>query len=79
MLSWEWTHGQRVVLVDTVQLLFCAHSVSYEVQLLGEGLEAVRHSDVGDVGAADVVALRTLPVITGAEPVAFHLQVKEAA
>lgn len=70
----ERAHGQRVFLVDSVQL-FSAHGVSDELELLGERLAAVRHADIGDVGAADVVALRTLLRITGAQPVAFGLEV----
>ena len=68
----ERTHGQRVLLIDSVQL-FGAHGVSDEVKLLSECLAAVRHTDIRDVGAADVVAFRTLLIITGAQPVAFGL------
>lgn len=74
--SREGRHGQRVLLVDGVQL-HGAHGVSDELQLLGERLAAVRHADVGDVGAADVVADGTLLVIVGPQPVAFGLPVRK--
>lgn len=47
------------------------------MKLLGEGLKAVRHTDVRDVGAVDVVALGTLSIVAGAEPVPFDLQFEE--
>lgn len=53
-------HGQRVLLVNSVQL-FGAHGVSDELKLLQERLAAVRHADIGDVGATDVVAFGALP------------------
>lgn len=74
--SREGRHGQRVLLVDGVQL-HGAHGVSDELQLLGERLAAVRHADVGDVGAADVVADGTLLVVVGPQPVAFSLPVRK--
>lgn len=73
----ERRHGQRVLLVDGVQL-HGAHGVSDELQFLGERLAAVRHPDVGDVGAADVVADGTLQVIVGPQPVALGLEVKRS-
>lgn len=69
-------HGQRVLLVNSVQL-FGAHGVSDELKLLRERLAAVCHADIGDVGTADVVAFGALPCITGAQPVAFGLEVGE--
>ncbi|TNN85619.1 Epidermal growth factor receptor kinase substrate 8-like protein 3 [Liparis tanakae] len=71
--SRERAHGQGVLLVDGVQLL-SVHSMSDELQLLGERLAAVRHADIRDVGATDVVAHRTLLRIGGAQPVAFGLE-----
>lgn len=75
--SWERAHGQRVLLVNRVQV-FCAHGVSDELKLLWQCLAAVCHADIGDVGTADVVAHRTLLRITGAQPVAFGLESGEA-
>lgn len=74
--SREGRHGQRVLLVDGVQL-HGAHGMSDELQLLGQRLAAERHADVGDVGAADVVADGTLLVVVGPQPVAFGLQIKK--
>lgn len=70
--SRDGAHGERVLLVDAVQLV-CAHGVGDEVKLLGERLEAVCHTDVRDVGAPDVIALRTFSIVTGAKPVALYL------
>lgn len=70
--SWDGAHGQRVLLVDGVQLIG-PHGMGDEVKLLGEGLEAIGYSDIGNVGAADVVALRTFFIVTGAKPVALNL------
>lgn len=71
--SRERAHGQRVLLINGVQL-FGAHSVSDELKLLRERLAAVRHTYIGDVGSTDVVAHRTLLRIAGAQPVAFGLE-----
>lgn len=57
---WQRTHGQGVLLVNSVQL-FGAHGMSDELKLLQERLAAVRHADIGDVGTANVVALGALP------------------
>lgn len=75
--SRERVHGERVLLVDGVQLVG-AHGVSDELKLLGERLAAVRHADVWYVGAADVVALGAFLSITGAQPVTFGLEREEA-
>ena len=50
------------------------HGLRDERQLLAQGLVAVAHADVRHVGAADVVALRALLGIVGAQPVALHLE-----
>lgn len=71
--SWEGAHGQRLLLVDSVKL-YSAHSVGDELKLLRQRLAAVRHADVGDVGPADVVAHWPFLKISGAQPVAFHLE-----
>lgn len=71
--SRERGHGQRVLLINRVQL-FSAHSLSDELKLFREGLAAVCHADIRDVGAADVVAHGTLLRITGAQPIAFGLE-----
>lgn len=71
--SRERAHGERVLLVDSIQLVR-AHSVSDELKLLGERLASVRHADVRDIGAADVVALRTLLSVIWTQPVAFGLE-----
>lgn len=71
--SRERAHGERVLLVDSVQLVR-AHSVSDELKLLGERLASVRHADVRDIGATDVVALRTLLSVIWTQPVAFGLE-----
>ncbi len=76
--SRERAHGQRVLLIDSVQL-FSAHSVSDELKLFRERLAAVRHADVRDVGSTDVIAHRTLLRIAGAQPVAFGLELGGAA
>lgn len=76
--SRQRAHGQRVLLINSIQL-FCAHSVSDEVKLLRERLAAVRHTDIGDVGATDVVAFRTLLGITGAQPVTLGLESVESS
>ena len=47
--------------------------MSDELKLLGECLAAVCHTDIRDVGAADVIALRALLKVTGAKPVTFGL------
>lgn len=75
--SWEGTHGQRLLLIDSVKL-YSAHSVGDELKLLRQGLAAVRHADIGDVGPADVVAHWTFLKISRAQPVAFHLEVGES-
>lgn len=72
----EGAHGQRLLLVDSVEL-YSAHSMGDELKLFGQGLAAVCHADIGDVGPADVVAHRTFLKISGAQPVAFHLEVGE--
>lgn len=74
--SREGAHGKRVLLVDGVQPIG-AHSVNDELKLLRQRLTAVRHANVGDVGAADVIAHRTFLVIIGAQPVAFGLEERE--
>lgn len=71
--SWQRTHGQRVLLINSVQL-FCAHGMSDEIKLLREGLAAVCHTDIRNVSAPDVVTLRTFLGITGTQPVAFGLE-----
>lgn len=73
----DGTHGQRVLLIDGVQLLR-AHGVSDEVKLLRQRLAAVRHADVRNVGAADVVALGTFLVVVRAEPVALSLKSEDS-
>lgn len=71
--SRERTHGQRVLLVYDVQLVG-AHSVSDELQLFGECLAAVRHTDIWYVGSSDVIALGAFSGITRAKPVALSLK-----
>ena len=52
--------------------------MSDELKLFRERLAAVRHTDIGDVGASDVVAFRALLGIAGAQPVTFGLESGEA-
>lgn len=80
--SWKRGHGQRshgqsVLLINSIQLL-CSHSVNDEVKLLREGLTAVSHADIRNVGTTDVVTFRTLPGVAGTQPVAFSLKLEEA-
>lgn len=51
--------GENILLLDGLQL-GALHRLRDERQLLAQRLEAIAHADVGDVGAADVVPLRTL-------------------
>ena len=44
-----------------------------QFQLLAECLVAIGHSDIGDVGACDVVTGHTFFVIVLAQPVLLHL------
>lgn len=74
--SQERGHGQRVLLINNV--LLSAHRVSDELKLLRERLTAVCHTDIRDIGATDIIALRTLLRIIGAQPVAFGLEAEEA-
>lgn len=76
--SRDGPHGQSILLIDGVQL-HSAHGVSDELQLLWERLAAVCHADVGDVGAADVVANGTLLIIIRPQPVAFGLEVRKSS
>lgn len=86
VLRWLWflgssrdgPHGQSILLINGVQL-HSAHGVSDELQLLRERLAAVCHADVGDVGAADVVADGTLLIIIRPQPVAFGLEVRKSS
>lgn len=63
-LARQRAHAERVLLIDGVQAVG-AHGVSDELELLRQRLTAVGHADVWDVGAADVVALRTFLIIGG--------------
>lgn len=74
--TWQWGHRQRVLLINRVQAI-SAHGVSDELELLQQRLTAVGHTDVRDVGAADVVALRTFFIVRGTQPVTFNLDVEE--
>lgn len=53
------------------------HGVGDELELLRQRLTAVGHTDVWDVGAANVVALWTFLVIGGTQPVTFDLEVED--
>lgn len=64
--------GEHVLLLDGLQL-GALHRLRDERQLLAQRLEAVAHADVGNVGPADVVPLRTLLQVVGTQPVALHL------
>lgn len=45
-----------------------------EVELVAQGLEAIRHTDLSHVGLADVVALRTLLQVILTQAVELLLQ-----
>lgn len=61
-LAWQRAHGESVLLINGPQAI-SAHGVSDELELLRQRLAAVGHTDVWDVGTANVVALRTLLII----------------
>lgn len=63
-LTWQRAHGERVLLINGAQAI-SADGVSDELELLWQRLTAVGHTDVWDVGTADVVALRTFLIIGG--------------
>ena len=46
-----------------------------QFQLLAEGLVAIGHSDIGDVGACDVITGHTFFIVVLAQPVLLHLGV----
>lgn len=76
--TWQGGHRQRVLLINRVQAI-SAHGVSDELELLQQRLAAVGHTDVRDVGAADVVALGAFFIVRRPQPVTFHLDVEEAS
>ena len=65
-------HGQTGLLFDGLQLVR-ADGLYDQVELLTHGLVAVRHADVGHVGASDVVPFPALFHKVWAQPVALHL------
>lgn len=68
-----WAHGNTRLLRDGLQHL-TLDGLRDERQLLAQSLVAVPHTDVWHVGAPDVIALRTLLGVVGAQPVALYLQ-----
>lgn len=65
--------GQHILLLDAVQLL-CSDGLRDEVKFFAQCLVSVRHTDVGDVCAADVVTDRTLFIVVGAQPITLSLR-----
>lgn len=72
LLSLGGSHAQTLFLLNGVQLVR-TNGLRYQIELLAHGLVAIRHADVRNVSAPDVVALLAFFDVVGSEPVALHL------